>query len=234
MPKSSVFEFFFAIFVGRDRAAAIYGDLREMATSHGRAWFVFACFRTLAVLSWRIAAAVVAGMVLRQLLVNTLFRLPMPHGAPWSNLPSLLIFWFNPSPLWFFLPFAAVLYGVHDRFVRLTAIAAIGTTVEFLFMLPLSLVCAAVALVLGASILVGWWKQAAVLVATIAFYFVSGMAASDLSMILLSHGYIAHYGDGITGLEPMLAARGSMLLSAYLCARLHGWLLEDQGGRMPA
>jgi hypothetical protein len=218
-------EFILAIFVGRERAVALYGDLLELAHSHGRLWFFGAYARTLAVLSWRIAAAVVAGMVLRQFLVNTLFHFAMRHPASSPNPPILLTFLSDPSPLWYFLPFAAVLYGVHDRFVRLTAIAALGTTAAFLFMAPLLLLCAVTTLLLTASVLIGWWKQAAVLVGAVAFYFVSGMAAGDLSMTLLSHGYIAHYGSGITGLEPMLAFRGSMLLSAYLCARLHGWLI---------
>lgn len=235
MRKFSIFEFFLALFAGRDRAAAIYGDLKEMATNRGCAWFVLACFRTLTVVSWRIVAAVVAGMVVRQLLVNTLSALPLGHTAPWPDVPALLIFWLSPTTLWFILPFAAVLYGVRDRFVCLTAIATLATTITSLFVVPVSLVYASVTLILAGSIflLMGWWKPMAVLVATVVFAFVLGAAAGNLSMSLLSHGYIVHYGHGISGLEPMLAFRGSMLLSAYLCARLHGWLLAP-GDRLPA
>jgi hypothetical protein len=227
MPKTAPTEWLLARLTTSDRAAAILGDLTEMAATRGRLWFAAAYLRTLALLSWRTVVAVVVAVSLSQLLGNTLFhRMPGPSGP---RLPMLLVFWFDPWFLWFVLPFAAVLYGVRDRFVHLTAIAALGTTLAFLFLPRFSFAGVVVALALAAvaSLLGGWWKQAMVLAATVAFAFWSGTAAGTMSMALRSHGYIPSYGHGILGLEPMLAARGTMLASAYLCARLHRWLLQN-------
>jgi hypothetical protein len=83
------------------------------------------------------------------------------------------------------------------------------------------------ALIVLALLFSGWWKPATVLAATVAFAFWCGIAAGDFSMFLRSRDYIPAYGHGITGLEPMLAFRGSMLASAYLCACLHRLLLQS-------
>jgi hypothetical protein len=244
MPKTSSAEALLALFAGSTRAAAILGDLTEMAATRGRLWFWTAYARTLAILSWRIVAAVVVAMSLYQLLGNTLFNAPMrtapsgPHLPMTSgpHLPILLIFWFEPRFLWFVLPFAVLLYGLRDRFVRLTAIAALGTTIAFLFLPPFSFagVVIALALIALALLFSGWWKPATVLAATVAFAFWCGNAAGHLSTFLRSHDYIPAYGHGIAGLEPMLASRGSMLASAYLCARLHRWLLQTPNPIAPA
>jgi len=140
-----------------------------------------------------------------------------------------LVFWFDPKFLWFVLPLTAMLYGVRDRFVELTAIAALGTSVAFLFLPRFSLAGVVTALALISLVLTvsGWLRQAAVLAPTLTFAFWSAIAAGIVSMFLRSHNYIPAYGHGITGLEPMLAFRGSMLASAYLCVRLHRWLLEN-------
>ena len=218
-----------------DRAAAILGDLTEMATTRGRLWFWMVYARTLAILSWRIIVAVVVAMSLYQLLGNTLFHAHMRHAPPGPHLPMLLIFWFEPSFPWFVLPFAVMLYGLRDRFVHLTAIAALGTTIAFLFLPRFSFagVVITLALIALALLFSGWWKPTTVLATTVAFAFWCGIAASHLSMFLRSHDYIPAYGHGIAGLEPMLAARGSMLASAYLCARLHRWLLESPNPTAP-
>ena len=236
MPKTSSAEALLALFAGSERAGAIFGDLTEMAATRGRLWFWMAYARTLAILSWRIVAAVVVAMSLYQLLGNTLFHAHMRHAPPGPHLPMLLIFWFEPRFPWFVLPFAVLLYGLRDRFVRLTAIAALGTTIAFLFLPPFSFagVVIALALIALALLFSGWWKPATVLAATVAFAFWCGNAAGHLSTFLRSHDYIPAYGHGIAGLEPMLAYRGSMLASAYLCARLHRWLLQTPNPIAPA
>ncbi len=231
----SLAESLLALVAGPDRAAAIYGDLTEVSHTRGRLWFWTAYARTLAILSWRIVVAVVVATSLYQLLGNTLFHAHMRHAPPGPHLPILLIFWFEPSFPWFVLPFAVMLYGLRDRFVHLTAIAALGTTIAFLFLPRFSFagVVITLALIALALLFSGWWKPATVLAATVAFAFWCGSAAGHLSMFLRSHDYIPAYGHGIAGLEPMLAFRGSMLASAYLCARLHRWLLQSPNPTAP-
>jgi len=231
----SLAESLLALVAGPDRAAAIYGDLTEVSHTRGRLWFWTAYARTLAILSWRIVVAVVVATSLYQLLGNTLFHAHMRHAPPGPHLPMLLIFWFEPSFPWFVLPFSVMLYGLRDRFVHLTAIAALGTTIAFLFLPRFSFagVVITLALIALALLFSGWWKPATVLAATVAFAFWCGIAAGHLSMFLRSHDYIPAYGHGIAGLEPMLAFRGSMLASAYLCARLHRWLLQSPNPTAP-
>jgi hypothetical protein len=235
MPNTSPAEIFLALFAGPDRAAAILGDLTEMAATRGRLWFFAAYVRTLFSLTWRIVLALVVAMSLYQLLGNTLFHAHMRYAPPGPHLPMPLIFWFDPSFPWFVLPFAVMLYGLRDRFVHLAAIAALGTSFAFLFLPRFSFAGAVSTLALVAFVLLfsGWWKPATVLAATLAFAFWCGNAAGLLSMFLRSHDYIPAYGHGIAGLEPMLAARGSMLASAYLCARLHRWLLQSPNPTAP-
>jgi len=235
MPKLTPAEWLLARITNPARAAAIMGDLEELAATRNRLWFWTAYTRTLAILSWRIVVAIVIAMSLYQLLGNTLFHTHMRHAPPGPHLPMLLIFWFEPSFPWFVLPFAVMLFGLHDRFVHLTAIAALGTTIAFLFLPRFSFagVVITLALITLALLLSGWWKPAAVLAATAAFAFWCGIAAGHLSMFLRSHDYIPAYGHGIAGLEPMLAFRGSMLASAYLCARLHRWSLQSPNPTAP-
>jgi hypothetical protein len=45
------------LFAGDDRAAAVFGDLREMAQTRGHGWFVVAYQRTLMSFSWRVVLA---------------------------------------------------------------------------------------------------------------------------------------------------------------------------------
>jgi hypothetical protein len=215
-----------AVLTSRARAAAIYGDLLEMSATHSRFWFATAYLRTLATLSWRVVAALVVAMSLAQLLGNVLFHaMPAPSGP---HLSMLLIFWFDPKFLWFLLPFAVMLFGVRDRFVQLTAIAALGTTFASLFLSRFSLPGVVITLALAASLFLfsGWRKQAAVLAATLAFAFWTAIATGYFSMFLRSHEYIPRYGHGVTGLIPMLTFRGTMLAAAYLCTRLHRRLLQ--------
>jgi len=72
MRKRPFAESVLALFAGRERAAAIYGDLAEMAANRGRVWFAAAYVRTLAIVSWRIIATVVFAMSLYQFLGNSL------------------------------------------------------------------------------------------------------------------------------------------------------------------
>ena len=233
MPNRTFAESILTLFVRRDRAAVMYGDLIEIANTRGHIWFIAAYLRTLADLTWRTVAAVILAMSLYQLLGNTLFH--GIRGPAGPHLPMPLLFWFEPRFLWFVFPFAAMHFGIRDRFVLLTAIAAFGTTMTFIFLPRFSFPGVVVALALAASLflLKGWRKQAAVLAATLAIEFWSTMAAGTVTMFLRSHGYVPDYGQGSTGLEPMLAFRGSIVLSAYLCVWLHRRLLTTEANACP-
>ncbi|HEX9198710.1 MAG TPA: hypothetical protein VF865_04070 [Acidobacteriaceae bacterium] len=233
MPNTSPAESLLTLFAGRERAAAILGDLTEMAATRGRLWFWTAYAQTLVSLTWRIVLALFLADIARELmfnLANLYFQVTPPTWRT-TNGPYLLnqmgpLLACIMSTLWFVLPFAAVLYGVRDRFVRLTFVVALGTTVAFLFIPWASLVCAAATLTLAAAALISktWRKPLEILLWS---------GAAGLLMIAVST-------EGRTRIPLLLAhghtllARGanellfgaSLLVLAFVCARLHGLLLR--------
>lgn len=166
---SNLPESFLALFAGPDRAAAIVGDLTEMAATRGRLWFAAAYAHTLVALTWRIVLALFVADIGRQLIFD-LFHLYLRHTpAAWRNATGSWLNLLNESgpllacimsTLWFALPFAAIRYGLRDRFVQLTFAIAVGTTVAFLAIPFASLVCAAATLVLAsAAFLSNRWRK---------------------------------------------------------------------------
>ena len=149
-----------ALFASPTRAAAMMGDLTEMARTRGRGWFVAAYTRTLLALTWRIVLALFVADIGRQLIFD-LFHLYIGHTpAAWRNATGSWLDLLNSSgpllacimsTLWFALPFAAVRYGVRDRFVQLTFAIAVGTTVAFLAIPFASLLVASATLALAAA-----------------------------------------------------------------------------------
>ena len=246
MPNTSFAESILALTTGRDRAAAIYGDLTEMAVTRGTLWFVAAYLRTFFTLTWRIVLALFVADVARQVLFD-LFHLYLRHTpAVWRDASGSFVDLLNSSgpllacimsTLWFALPFALVRYGRRDRFVQLAAAVAVGTTIAFLSIPWFSLFAAAatVALALAAFLSGRWRKPFEVLAFTGGAGLLSLAAFTVLSRKFLSqHPAIAHS----LGSHPLelyaltLSFQGSLLVVAIVCSRVHRRRLEP--GRTPA
>jgi hypothetical protein len=239
MPNTSPAEWLLALFAGSERAAAIMGDLDELAATRGRVWFAAAYARTLLTFTWRIVLALAVAMAGRQIFVNSFHDYMAHTPAAWRDTTGSWLDLLNysgpllafiTSTLWFLLPFAAVRYGRRDRFVRLTFAVAVGTTLAFLCIPGASLLCAvatfALAVVAFASPI--WRKPLAVLLCTGAAGLLALVAVNTIDSALLSHyptlwtsHFFRHYGA-------MLIFRSSLLIVAIVCARLHGWLLQRQ------
>ncbi len=124
MHKPTVLESVLALFAGRARAAAIYGDLLELAATRPRTSFWIGYLRTLLSLSWRSLAAFFAGAIVFAFLYDRLvfpymwfFAMDHPHiGEPLGDASLMLCF---------LLPFAAIRYGLRDRAVQLAFAAAL-------------------------------------------------------------------------------------------------------------
>jgi hypothetical protein len=131
VPRPSILESLLALFAGRDRAAAIYGDLIEMAAARGRFWFAAAYARTLLSLTWRPLTAFFAGAILYAFLNDRLvfpamwfFAMSHPHlGEPIGDVTLALFF---------LVPFAAIRYGLRDRVVQL-ALASVLLAIGVVF-----------------------------------------------------------------------------------------------------
>jgi hypothetical protein len=235
MPSTSPTESFLALIAGPNRAAAILGDLTEMAATRGRAWFWTAYARTLVSFTWRIVLALFVADIGRQTIFD-LFHLYIRHTpAAWRNATGSWLDLLNSSgpllacvmsTLWFALPFAAVRYGLRDRFVRLTAVVALGTTLAFLCIPWASFVCAVATLILAAAALTSrtWRKPLEVLLWT---------GAAGLSMIAAANAVrlrvlvlIVHSHGLLAGNAFALLFQTGLLVLAFVCSRLHRWLLE--------
>jgi len=231
-----------ALFTGRERATAIYGDLTEMAATRSRPWFAAAYARTLISLSWRIVVALFVADIARQFLFD-LFHLYLRNSpAVWRNATGSFVDLLNSSgpllacimsTLWFALPFAAVRYGRRDPFVRLTAVVAVGTTIAFLAIPWVSLIAATATLALaGAAFLSSQWRKPfEVLAWTGAAGLLSLAAFTVLSRQFLSqHAAISRgLGSHQLALDALVFSfQGSLLLVAFVCSRLHGRLLPTR------
>lgn len=233
MPKKPAAEALLALFAGQERAAAIYGDLTEMAASRGRVWFAAAYARTLFSLTWRIVLALFVADVGRELMFNLAGLYFRVTPARWRTTdgPYLLdhtgpLLACIMSTLWFALPFAAVRYGLRDRFVRLTFAVAAGTTVAFLFIPWASLLCAAATLVLAGAAFTSsaWRKPLEVLLWT---------GAAGLLMVAVSSAIRFQLPRAFPGGHTLLARSvnelafgGALLVLAFVCSRMHRLLLE--------
>jgi hypothetical protein len=137
----AIAESLLALLTGRERATAIYGDLTEMAATRSRIWFAAAYARTLLSLTWRIVVELFVADIARQFVFDLFHLYTRNTPTVWRTATGSfvdLLNLFGPllacimSTLWFALPFAAVRYGHRDRFVRLTAVVTVGTTIAFL------------------------------------------------------------------------------------------------------
>jgi hypothetical protein len=235
MPRTSPTESFLALIAGPDRAAAILGDLTEMAATRGRAWFWTAYARTLVSFTWRIVLALFVADIGRELmfnLANLYFHVTPPTWRT-THAPFLLnsmgpLLACIMSTLWFVLPFAAVRYGLRDRFVRLTAVVALGTTLAFLCIPWASLACAVATLLLAAAALLSstWRKPLEVLLWTGAAGLLM-IGAADALRLRVPRALLFAHGHGLLVVNAYaLLFQTGLLVLAFACSRMHRWLLE--------
>jgi hypothetical protein len=121
-----------ALIAGSDRAAAILGDLTEMAATRGRLWFWTAFTRTLISLGWRTPVAFVFAIASVRFIFGRVLPLLENHrithlrdaGLFGVYNPHLRLVTWNTSMvisqcLFFALPFAIVRFGLRNRVTQL-------------------------------------------------------------------------------------------------------------------
>lgn len=239
MLNRTITESILALFAGRERASAIYGDLVEVAGTRGIGWFWSAYLRTLFSLTWKLVLALFVGVVLRETAFD-LFHVYMAHTpAQWRAAPGPYLYYLNSSgpllacimsTLWFVLPYAVVLYGWRDRFVRLTLAVALGTTVAFLFVPVASFCFAVTTLALGVAALLsqGWRRQGVVLAGTVLFGIASVAMAATASRSLQEHMEFGVHPvlKAVLNVGASLAFSGGLLLLAIVCSQLHRRMIQ--------
>jgi hypothetical protein len=232
MPHTPISESFLTLLAGRQRAAAIMGDLTELSATRGRLWFWTAYARTLFRLSWRIVLALFVAEITREFIFNLaaiFFHLTPPswrttHGASLLNSSGPLLACIV-STLWFVLPFAAVRYGLRDRFVQLTFALALGATVTFLFIPWASLCVGGGTLLLAATAFVSQrWRSPLLVLAGTASAGLLTWASVAVIRCLVFHPYGPR--SILYRYAPMADLQITLLVIAIVGSHLHRLLFE--------
>jgi hypothetical protein len=227
-----------ALFAGHDRAAAIMGDLTEMAQTRGRGWFVAAYVRTLFALRWRtVAAFAVTYAYVHSVWVfratyssmHLLFRW-VPY-AGYAYRPPVWWFYLRPfesvfTGLYVLAPFLLVRFGLRDRLTQLTFVLFLLSLPDYsnrlLLAVPLEAFLAAAFFV--ALCLRPWRRPMVVL--TLSLLPRYAILEALQNSYQLGHHRLS--GNTVEFFQSM-----SFVVTAVLCLWLHHWLLQRPNPTIP-
>jgi hypothetical protein len=180
MRKIPPSEWFLSQDIGKERAAAIMGDLEELAATRGRLWFWYAYVRALISLGWRTGgAAFIFAFTFLRFMNGTVLPFLMNHRQP-HLMDGSLFGAFNPHVrvitwnlsivaaefLIFACPFVVIRFGLRDRLARLTcALFLVALPVFTLRPWLMDISGILTALVLTASITLPRWRRPMVVLA---------------------------------------------------------------------
>jgi hypothetical protein len=239
-------EWLLARFTGPDRAAAILGDLTEMASTRGQLWFWTAYARTLIALTWRTPVAFVVGCAsltaLYRLWVFYFRHIPFAWRETAHPYIHQAVFYLTVQ-LWFLIPFAVVRYGSRDRLVRVglpVLLIMTGVVLSVPLLSPF-IAAAGIAAIAASLAYTGSRRSAITLTAT------SLVGAFTLLNLL----FLAHMACWIDEHKPLNASSHyhffetgfafphtlfwvviwaivllNMLVTAFACSHLYRWLLQ--------
>jgi len=251
MHKTPPTEWLLARLASRDRAAAILGDLTEMAATRSRLWFWTAYARTLITLGWRTPVAFFAGLAGFFTMMYFLSAWVRNPGAsvtahqPPANIPAKLVFLatmflvsFSLS-LWFAAPFTILRFGYRDRMAQLYGVFFLLAAPVFFHSSPVSLVCTLLTLaVIFAALFSKSWRRPVVVIATMSVAVVFCLTTcSDLSSKIYHPHFHLTAGPVAMGASPVpfnpvswfivrLTFGVALLIAAVVCSLLHRWMLE--------
>jgi hypothetical protein len=241
MPKSTAAEWLLARLTTPDRAAAILGDLTEMAATRGRLWFWTAYLRTLIALGWRTPVAVLAAVVsvkyLRRAAVHLVFYVIGFNHAPLvlaGRYSHLAVFSSDVSlvalfTFWILLPYVAIRFGLRNRLTYLAGIL-------FLLALPVNtmrpqvyqftgLACA---LVIVAALASALWRRQMI-------FLLAGYVLNHLVYFACYYASVAHSPAAFHNNPFPLSLFGMRLddpvgiaVTVMICPLLYRWLLQPR------
>jgi len=236
MRKTPIAEWLLTLFAGRERAAAIMGDLEELAATRGSLWFWTAYARTLVTLGWRTPVAFLIAMVSMRFIFRAVVPLLEAHhithfleGGLFGvyNLHVRLINWnltlVMARFLIFALPFVAVRFGLRNRLTQLTcALLLIAVPVYSLrpWVMDLSGILIVTAIV--AALIVPHWRRPMIVLAATCVTATAAVATCFYILVGVFHQNILIW---IKFCMWICEAIG-FALAVIVCVYLHGWLLE--------
>jgi hypothetical protein len=230
MPKTTPAEWLLSRITGTTRAAAIYGDLLELAQTRGPLWFWTAYARTLLALTWRTPVALISASVCTYWLgpvvwhsMRMLARLN-PHALTLASSPHSIflhsIFGNTRVGLFFLLPFLIIRFGLRDRLTRLAG-AIFVLTLPYFSLVPVVVLAVSPFMAiaaLGALCFRRWRRPMTVLtLALVPQYVVVGAWMNIPHELLFFH---------LQGRTQMMAPRlVAFAATAIACVYLHRRLL---------
>jgi hypothetical protein len=252
MRKIPPAEWFLSQDIGPERAAAIMGDLEELAATRGRLWFWSTYVRTIISLGWRTPVAFFLAYAFSTWValggfptIHSLFRRfdrnvhEKPHAALWhvfdrtAHYTAAHAIWQIPLgdsliALWFLLPFLLIRFGVRDRVAQLAA-ALFVFTMPFFSLNPAGVTFASfvtAAIILPALCLRTWRRPMIVLAASMAPIATAIFFSAKVWFIFISRGY----GFNSPQLQRTMALYRAMELciAAIVCSFLHNRLLQKK------
>ena len=218
------------------RAAAIMGDLTEMAATRGRLWFWTAYARTLITLGWRAPVAFLCAYTYARstwqvtALIASMHALF--HWVPFASPAYRLPIWqlrLEPllsmlSGLNFLVPFLLVRFGLRDRLTRLAFVLYLVSLPTFsnrlLLLAPIEIL--AVIVVVVALCLRGWRRPLVVLALCLGPWY----ALVEAIQYSYQPGHRALFG----AYHPFLFNYYTLafIVTALLCIWLHRLLLRQR------
>lgn len=223
-------EWMIARFTDRCRAAGIVGDLLEGAAERGTFWFWLSVARILLSLCWRRAIAFVAGVYAAQFSITAfralVFGIRAVHRPRGHWEPLLFSFTVFTTLLWTAAAYAAVRYGLRDKFAQLALGFCILITMAILYWwIPIATVtCIALASsIFVASIWSAQRRRALVaLVVALAFGFVGVRLSGYLYWVSVVYIYTYPWTHYVSVCLDLLAVSAT----TTACAWTHRLLLR--------
>jgi hypothetical protein len=241
MRKIPPAEWFLSQDIGSDRAAAIMGDLEELAATRGRLWFWYAYLRALISLGWRTGgSAFILALVCLRLMFGTVVPWLMAHRTPQlmdaglfgeSSPQARMLCWnlslLTAQFLCFAMPFVLIRFGPRDRLTRLAVALSLVALPVFSFRPWLMDLSGVVTLLIFAAALAAplWRRPVAILAGTcfiatsvkLTYFILQLSLAREIFMRRLYNMPAAWvpFCDGVT-----------FAIAAFVCIRLHRRLLE--------
>jgi hypothetical protein len=141
MSSDSLAEFLIRFVEGRDRAAALVGDLVEIAQARGRIWFGFAVLRLLIARLWCPVVATIAALYACNWLLFassiSLQGVHAYHRPPEVWMPFFQVVSAIGAVLCGSMLYSAIRYGLNDLYTRLAfVVACLCIFVTFAWWLP--------------------------------------------------------------------------------------------------
>jgi len=227
-------EWLLARVAGTGRAAAILGDLLEIAATRGSLWFWMAYARTIISLGWRTPVGYLCSLASLRIILGIIVHMRRGYGTSHlmeagifgEDSPHIRALFMNLSLLMgqcmiFVVPFTLVRFGLRDRLTRLAcALLLVAIPVYSLrpLLMDLSGVLTALAVV-TALVSPLWRRPLAVLAAT----GITSMASFGILASLQRGGILR-----LSASTRLICIDAGIAIAVVVCLYLHRLLLRER------